>query len=502
MFAATYDAWNRLVKLEDAATSDVVQENEYDARRFRTVRKDYDAGTLDETRHFYYTESWQSIEERIDLSNQPDSQYLWGLRYIDDLVCRDRDADGVGILEERLYVLQQSNWNVSAITDENGSILERFIYDPYGRPLTVLPSFGSRTSSAFDWQFLSTCRRLDSGTSLTYLRTRFCHTHLGQFLHRDPLGYADGFNLSQYVRSNPLAFIDPLGLQTESSRALKGIGPDKKCKDVCGPDVTEWFIKDLRDHTDRLAAAQKTKNPFNYAIYWKKHAKYYLSYKWMDFPGKGCGTGKCKNTVMFSSVCMRKNQLGNIAFGFIVRMIPPYPLMENRLRALGPDHPIRTGYEAGDSYGRNHPHSGNYGNFSGVRRADNLAAFSLGYYLGAPPVVDPMIFRANKEQREVLMSLLLSEKSTYGKYSHLHGQGSKGIGQQTLTFTPEFGGFNTQSCQRCKSDGGKPIAYNGKTSSRDAFQDLEARYEGKRPDVGFDQWLKQTYEDYAASYPE
>ena len=50
-YTATYDAWNRLVKLVDAPTGDTVQVNQYDGRKYRTVRETYTSGTLAETRH-------------------------------------------------------------------------------------------------------------------------------------------------------------------------------------------------------------------------------------------------------------------------------------------------------------------------------------------------------------------------------------------------------------------------------------------------------------------
>ena len=49
-------------------------------------------GELDETRHFYYSDQWQVIEERVDSSTDPERQFAWGIRYVDDLVLRDRDA--------------------------------------------------------------------------------------------------------------------------------------------------------------------------------------------------------------------------------------------------------------------------------------------------------------------------------------------------------------------------------------------------------------------------
>ena len=98
-FTATYDAWNRLVKLED--TTGTVAQYEYDGAKRRTVKKTYVAGQLDETRHFFYTEPsrWQVVEERLGTSSNPDRHLIWGLRYIDDLILRDRDTNADGALD-------------------------------------------------------------------------------------------------------------------------------------------------------------------------------------------------------------------------------------------------------------------------------------------------------------------------------------------------------------------------------------------------------------------
>ena len=68
------------------------------------------------------------LEERLGSSTE--RQNVWGLRYIDDLVIRDRDADsnsGTGNygksgsgLEERLYGLQDPNWNVVTVGGADG----------------------------------------------------------------------------------------------------------------------------------------------------------------------------------------------------------------------------------------------------------------------------------------------------------------------------------------------------------------------------------------------
>lgn len=38
------------------------------------------------------------------------------------------------------------------------------------------------------------------------------HPTLGTFIERDPIGYGDGMNLYEYVGSNPVNFVDPMGL--------------------------------------------------------------------------------------------------------------------------------------------------------------------------------------------------------------------------------------------------------------------------------------------------
>ena len=73
-YAAAFDAWNRLVKLTVGA--DTVQENEYDGLRRRTVRKHYVSGSLNETRHFYYSQTWQVLEERLGTSADRDRQFV------------------------------------------------------------------------------------------------------------------------------------------------------------------------------------------------------------------------------------------------------------------------------------------------------------------------------------------------------------------------------------------------------------------------------------------
>jgi len=217
-FAATYDGWNRLVKLVDGAST--VAEYVYDGAKRRVVKKTYAAGSLDETRHFYYTDpqKWQVVEERLEsggtISSNPDRQFVWGQRYIDDLVLRDRDTNFNGSLEERLYGLQDANSNVTALADTSGDVQERYVYSAYGTPFVLTPTFVMRASSDHDIEILYAGYRYDTGNGIVHVRNRILHTSLGCWLQRDSAGFADTMNLYEYSQSNPCDLRDPFGLFT------------------------------------------------------------------------------------------------------------------------------------------------------------------------------------------------------------------------------------------------------------------------------------------------
>jgi YD repeat-containing protein len=72
-YTATYDAWNRLVKLVSGGTT--VGEYSYDGLTRRT--KKITSGT---TRHFYYSNAWQVLEERLGTSTTADRQFACAIR--------------------------------------------------------------------------------------------------------------------------------------------------------------------------------------------------------------------------------------------------------------------------------------------------------------------------------------------------------------------------------------------------------------------------------------
>ncbi len=197
-YTGTYDAWNRLVKLVSTTSSHTVQQNAYDARTFRTKRQGYTSGTLSETRQFYYTWEWQSIEERLGTSpdsSDPERQQVWGQRYVDDLVLRDRDTNGDGTLDERLYGLQDANWSIVALINTSAAAQERYLYSPFGTPMFLNGAMSAiLLDSAFESEILFTGQHFDSSTRLYLFRNRHFDSLMGRFITRDPLDYPNGPN--------------------------------------------------------------------------------------------------------------------------------------------------------------------------------------------------------------------------------------------------------------------------------------------------------------------
>jgi RHS repeat-associated protein len=207
---ATYDAWNRLINA-GAGTY------EYDG-----VNRRIQIGN----RHFYYSSDWQVLEERNNASPNTapaERQYVWGLRYIDDLVVRDRSPSNNGTLSERLYSLTDGNWNVMAIVNASAAVQERYLYSAYGLPILFSPTWTIRATSSFDWNILYAGYRFDVSTGLYQVRHRHLNPALGCWLIRDPIGYfADtpAYSLYAYSNANPVTAFDPLGLAVVSNTGI------------------------------------------------------------------------------------------------------------------------------------------------------------------------------------------------------------------------------------------------------------------------------------------
>jgi RHS repeat-associated protein len=217
-FVATYDAWNRMTSLSNTSGGSAVANYQYDGRGRRIVKT-----TPAETRHVYYTNAWQDIEERTGTSATMDKQCVWGPRYVDELVCRD-DADNSSV--PRVYAMQDANFNLTGVCSNTSSgVLERYLFDPYGNRTIMNSSWGTITASDYNWVIGRQGLMQDIESGLVYNRMRLLNIILGCWTTRD-IAYLDSVNLYESTLSNPVNYLDPSGLKSPKGTQSPRCSPD------------------------------------------------------------------------------------------------------------------------------------------------------------------------------------------------------------------------------------------------------------------------------------
>jgi len=243
----TYDAWNRLAKVERAwrddangalQTGSVVARIEYDGLNRRTRKMIDNCGDWDCTYRYTWDRNWRLLKTRNG-SGQTLKQHVWGPRYVDEIVqlAVNTDPSADSNCEALCYPLQNANFNVLGLADANGVLVERYEYTPYGQrsvykkagtndALTSAPlDHSQRVEGASGPQPYTLCDlghqglRRDKEFGMYDVRTRPWPPLLGRWAVRDyGGGYVDGMSLYQYVRGNPVPHRDPKGLSAKASK--------------------------------------------------------------------------------------------------------------------------------------------------------------------------------------------------------------------------------------------------------------------------------------------
>jgi RHS repeat-associated protein len=122
-------------------------------------------------------------------------------------------AEG-GSSDVRHYAMQDANFNVTAIAaSADATVLERFLYDPYGSATVLDRSFAVDADGVSDlgWAYLHQGGRYDVDSGLYHFRRRDYSPSLARWLQQDPIGFKDGLNRYAYVYSAPVNYRDPRG---------------------------------------------------------------------------------------------------------------------------------------------------------------------------------------------------------------------------------------------------------------------------------------------------
>ncbi len=240
-YTYAYDEENRLVTVTQISDSAVVGQYQYDALSRRVQKIADPAGTPTAT--LYYYDNARILEEQ-NSSAVTQATYVYG-NTVDEVLTMTRGG-------QTYYYHQNGQGSVEAITNSTATPVERYTYDAYGLVTVtdgsfnpIAPNAWGTPHSAIGNPDLFTGRQLDEETGLYFYRARYYDAVKGRFIQRDPLGYVDGANLYEYALSNPINFVDPMGL--DAGTILNSL---KKLKE--GYDQ----VSRIRDLNEQIALLQ------------------------------------------------------------------------------------------------------------------------------------------------------------------------------------------------------------------------------------------------------
>lgn len=196
-----YDIENRLLTVREDGTA--VVSYSYNASGRRVSKTVYPTG-----QYIEYCYDGDQVIAEYDGSGTLLRKYIYGPG-VDEPICMIA-VDGQ--TETRYYYHYDGLGSVIALSNTNGTIVERYRYSAFGQTQILSPSYQTRTTSLVGNPYMFTGRDYETQIGLYYYRARFYNPDLGRFLQTDPIGYADGLNWYAYCGNNPINFVDPMGL--------------------------------------------------------------------------------------------------------------------------------------------------------------------------------------------------------------------------------------------------------------------------------------------------
>ena len=150
-----------------------------------------------ETRYLIDTEeTYAQVVEEYTPDGTILKSYVYGL----DLISQDQQG-------EQSFHHAAGLGSVNAVTDSNGNVTDRYVYDAFGRLI------GQQGNT--DNEFRFTGEQFDENSELYYLRARYYDPDNGRFISRDSFeGFQDdplSLHKYTYVHNNPVNLIDPSG---------------------------------------------------------------------------------------------------------------------------------------------------------------------------------------------------------------------------------------------------------------------------------------------------
>jgi RHS repeat-associated protein len=203
-----YDAWNRLLAVENSDTS-LLAAYAYDGlgRRIEESTPDGNGGLT--TTDLYFSAAWQVLEEYQ--AGLPTQRHVYSPVYVNALLARDDDANHDGTPERRLYVTQDANFNSTTLLDAAGNIQEHFVYSAYGVKTITNSLWVVQSGDPLHLNLRNTFQggREDLTTGLINFQRRDYNPRTYTWNTADPI--QDGLNWYEPFGGNPINHVDPQG---------------------------------------------------------------------------------------------------------------------------------------------------------------------------------------------------------------------------------------------------------------------------------------------------
>lgn len=178
----TYDAMNRLSEVRNEDGS--FQRNRYDGEGLRTELEEN--GRLVS----FLFDGDKVVSEKEE---QNTIRYIRGY----ELISSDSEK-----ARTYYHCACDEMGSITHVTDEAGSVLNRYEYDAFGECTSKEETVANRFGFAGE--------QYDPVAGMYYLRARFCNPVIGRFIQEDTY-YGDGLNLYAYCHNNPVGYVDPSG---------------------------------------------------------------------------------------------------------------------------------------------------------------------------------------------------------------------------------------------------------------------------------------------------
>ena len=211
-----YDDLNRLIEVKDGSNQTIATYT-YDAFNRRITK------TVGSTTERYSYDDWDIVEISTNSGNYTNIIDSGTDRHI----AIEVTANNTSTL---YYFLTDERGNVTALTDANGNVLERYRYRVYGDfeilDAQFLPkNCNNQTCYATNLHnFLWGGSLYEPETNLYWMRNRYYHIDMHRFINQDPIGiWGDTNNLGNgfaYVAGMVIEASDPTGLEIYSDSGL------------------------------------------------------------------------------------------------------------------------------------------------------------------------------------------------------------------------------------------------------------------------------------------